>query len=855
MTETEQLALRTLFLAAVVVAGLSLSYVPHVELVTLVVFSAGVALGSRGGASVGAVGMVLYVFANSALKGFPPSPLPILAAQAVAASIPGWAGGLWRRWWLSGGRARVWALAALPVVGLALAAVGQAILNAAFAWFLAGGATGRWVTFATGMTAGAIDMVVNAVLFLLAGPRVASTLRRLARARGWWRTAPVSVILAAVIVCWGPPPALGEDVPVPAAPDTSTAEPEAAFPDSSAAGPETAFPDTLGGSGEAVAPDTLGAGAGPASADTLGAGAGTTPADTLSAPDTRAAARRPLRPLRLRSLPLWQAFGAAEASVRGLPSLRSLAPGPALEPSLTPVPAVSPVWERWGIGWGRTRYSYDGLPLAGPVHDAGEPPDLPLAWSGTWREKWTATGTSVDLSAPPAPDRPESQVSLTTGSLGRRTAEFALFRNLGPVNVGVDFADREEQGLYLLNESSGSRVWIRLESTTGRRPDWSVDVSGGNEEQRLFSGVEFERVSRRVQGSLRGPLLGGQTRVALQLRRQALQIRRTAPPVGELLFDGFTLKADWAAPAAVHAWVRWDQDRRRGVLEANRSFRGLRAGAGWSRQAEPWAFAVEAEAGHQEPYGTTWEASAVAGIDRERWGARVSVGHEENLPALVLGLDRMYPEYGLPEYLERFESAAEPETRTGVRAEVAWRPGRVVANLGGWLTALRHYRIDSNPLWLPLISPYAPASFPSPNADITGAYGELEIDLGRGLRARGSGRVHSRAALEVPYLPAWYGEGSLHWRRPWFSDSMDLDASVGGILLGPRRTPAGDEYPTGGLGYVRLTGRVDNGIVTLSFHNLLDAYLESDFRDSDVVTPVPVSGRVFLLGLTMYLEN
>ena len=89
MTEVERLALSAAFLAAVVVAGLTLSYIPHVELVTLVVFSAGVLLGSRRGAYVGALGMPLYVFANSALKGFAPSPLPILLAQAVGMAIPG----------------------------------------------------------------------------------------------------------------------------------------------------------------------------------------------------------------------------------------------------------------------------------------------------------------------------------------------------------------------------------------------------------------------------------------------------------------------------------------------------------------------------------------------------------------------------------------------------------------------------------------------------------------------------------------------------------------------------------------------------------------------------------------------
>ena len=81
----ESTALTAAGIAAAVVAGLSLSLVPNVELVTLVVFSTGVLLGPRRGTLVGAAGMVLYVLANSALRGFPPSPLPVLST--IRASI------------------------------------------------------------------------------------------------------------------------------------------------------------------------------------------------------------------------------------------------------------------------------------------------------------------------------------------------------------------------------------------------------------------------------------------------------------------------------------------------------------------------------------------------------------------------------------------------------------------------------------------------------------------------------------------------------------------------------------------------------------------------------------------------
>jgi hypothetical protein len=74
--------------------------------------------------------------------------------------------------------------------------------------------------------------------------------------------------------------------------------------------------------------------------------------------------------------------------------------------------------------------------------------------------------------------------------------------------------------------------------------------------------------------------------------------------------------------------------------------------------------------------------------------------------------------------------------------------------------------------------------------------------------------------------------------------------------LGTRRTPEGITYPTAGSGYLRLRGRVDNGMITASLENALDVYLESDVRSGvDFQTPFPVAGRTFYLGLTFYLTQ
>lgn len=104
-------------------------------------------------------------------------------------------------------------------------------------------------------------------------------------------------------------------------------------------------------------------------------------------------------------------------------------------------------------------------------------------------------------------------------------------------------------------------------------------------------------------------------------------------------------------------------------------------------------------------------------------------------------------------------------------------------------------------------------------------------------------------------MSRWTVEGSLHWRRRWFRGSLLLDAAIGGKVIGPRRNPEGEEYLQAGVGYIELLGRVDNGVVTLTFENLVDNYVEADLRRSDAVTPIPLSGRTVTVGLTMYLTN
>jgi hypothetical protein len=848
MTELERLTLTTAFLAAVVAAGLALSWVPHVEVVTLTVFAAGVVLGSARGAVVGAVGMPLYVFALSALRGYPPSPIPILAVQAAAFTLPGLAGGLWRRLWLVHPTRRRTGYLLLPVTGFLLAFLTQAALNLAYAWFLSPGTTSRLAVFLSGMGFGLIDMGVNAVVFAAAGPPTAAVLRRIARSRGWWGRSAAVAAVALLALAWG---ASVRPAEASAVADTTAAGTPVLFAPSAA---DTVQIDTLAApvdtlravKGDVTLPDTVGVPGPEAVAESLG-----------TAPPVPAERGVPLRPLHLFPAPVWQPFSAITVSPSGEPTLQDADLWDGGSRSWTTAPAVPRTLDRWGLGWGRVRYSYDGLPLAGPVHDDGEPVDLPLAWRGTWRERWSAAGTDIDLSSPrPLAGDPVSQVSLTSGSLGRRTTEFGLFRNLGPVNFGGDLRDRQEQGFTILNQGDQTRLWLRLESVPGRRPDWTVDLATGKEKERYLSSGTLLRSSRRLQGSLSGPFLGGRTRLALQLRRQTLALYSGPGAFGEVIFDGFTFQADWAPPglAGLDARLRFDRDRRRNVLAADRTLDGGSAGLSWGRTGDIWNLGAEASVGDQEPYGFTWSGTAAAELHHEHYGGRFSVSHEEDLPPLVIGVDRPTPEAGIGSFLQLYESASDPESRTAVRAEAGVKGERAGLNLGAWAGRIRHYLLESNPLWAPF-GPYTPEAIPSGSADVLGAYASLRLSAGRGIYGEGTARIQNRDERDVPYLPVFNGDGAVHWRRYWFKRSLDLDAALGGLLVGPRTSPTGERYPTTPLGYAKLVGRVDNGLLLLMFQNLGGAYMESDFRSSDTVTPLPIAGQTFVIGLTMFLSQ
>jgi hypothetical protein len=482
---------------------------------------------------------------------------------------------------------------------------------------------------------------------------------------------------------------------------------------------------------------------------------------------------------------------------------------------------------------------------------------MPGAWNAPRYEAFAASGTRVEIGAPrPAEERPLSRFSLTTGGGGRRTTEFALFRNLKKVNVAANLMDAEHSGSLDVSDIDATRFRLRLEAAEGVRPRWSVDAADGFRETQMFDGRSYSQNSRRLQAALGGPTLGGETRIGIQLRREALKLRGFSPARGEVIWDGYTVLGEWAGPAGVNLRAQVDRDRRRGELESARTLDGGLVAASWAGSWGPVDAGWEASVGTQEPWGETWEARVSAAVGPWNRRLRFVVSREAAMPAIQDVLDRPLPEAGLGDYLEAFETAEAPERVIAARVEGNFVRGRLSVLAGGWVAGQEGYRIDANPLWATTVgSDFRPVTFPGTEATVVGAYTRVQVPLPGGFFVAGDARVHSRDLTEVFYLARWFADGDLHWRGLLFKDSLDLDIYGGGLALGPRRNPNLESYPVVVLGRIGLDARVDNGILSLRMDNPLDVFVESDFRGADTVTVLPMSGRLLVIALTIQLRD
>jgi hypothetical protein len=159
MTPAPSLTARVaLFAALVYVLSWGTSYLPNVNFIFFIVFSAGFLWGVSSGITVGAVGMALWTLFNP----YGPAALPIMVAQVAGAAMSGIVGGVFRRaGWTELSAYRL-------TVKLLLAAITCTLLfyvpvSAADAWLFGP----FWPRFIGGMIWALISLAANVVIFPL----------------------------------------------------------------------------------------------------------------------------------------------------------------------------------------------------------------------------------------------------------------------------------------------------------------------------------------------------------------------------------------------------------------------------------------------------------------------------------------------------------------------------------------------------------------------------------------------------------------------------------------------------------------------------------------------------------------
>ena len=140
--------------------GYALTYVPNVEIMTLMAFAGGWLTGALGGAAVGVLGMVIYTFINPYGAAVP----LVAAAQILSLGLVGVCGGLWSR--RGGVGPRNPSALRLGALGVGLTLVYDFATNVAI-----GISFGRLLpTLVAGIPFALIHIGSNALVLAIAGP-------------------------------------------------------------------------------------------------------------------------------------------------------------------------------------------------------------------------------------------------------------------------------------------------------------------------------------------------------------------------------------------------------------------------------------------------------------------------------------------------------------------------------------------------------------------------------------------------------------------------------------------------------------------------------------------------------------
>jgi len=167
---SRQIAFSGIFIALILGVGFALAFVPNVELLTALIFLAGVLMGLKSGIIIGIFGEFLYSALNPMGSGllFP----PMLIAQLFTMTLISFTGGLFRKYVLTWKRT-IPNILIIGCLGFSLTLVYDILVSAAFP--ISAGFTFNEImaTIIAGLAFSIVHLVANTLVFILLVPLAA----------------------------------------------------------------------------------------------------------------------------------------------------------------------------------------------------------------------------------------------------------------------------------------------------------------------------------------------------------------------------------------------------------------------------------------------------------------------------------------------------------------------------------------------------------------------------------------------------------------------------------------------------------------------------------------------------------
>jgi uncharacterized membrane protein len=165
-----QIAFSGIFIALILGVGYALAFVPNVELLTAMIFLAGVLMGLKTGIIIGICGEFLFSALNPMGSGllFP----PLLIVQMVSMALVGAIGGLLRRYILMWKRS-ISNLLTIGAIGFFLTLLYDILVSAAFPISAGFSLQQTVATIIAGLAFSVVHLVANTLVFILLVPLAA----------------------------------------------------------------------------------------------------------------------------------------------------------------------------------------------------------------------------------------------------------------------------------------------------------------------------------------------------------------------------------------------------------------------------------------------------------------------------------------------------------------------------------------------------------------------------------------------------------------------------------------------------------------------------------------------------------